>query len=191
MNSKFKQILVAVAAVSFMVGCNKKSDDGAIAQPLPPPPTTCIVGQVPPVGYICMNGQLIPSAVGGTNLANLTFESTYMNGTLMINAQGPVNGVAYPGQSSLYSYNGAVTLSGTLQAANTICINGTGIPGGYAIQGTANLSNSVLSSVVLSAVGPASLTFQNAVLIVYQDSRVGIGAQVLNNGAYCGWVQTY
>lgn len=192
MNSKFKMIALAAAAVSFMVACNKKSDDGAVAQQ-PQAPMTCVVGQMPPVGYVCMNGQLIPSAVAGTQIATLTFESTYMNGQLIVNAQGVVNtSGGYPGQNSVYGYNGPVTLSGSFQASNTICPNGTAPAGGYSLQGTANISNGVLSNVVLNAVGPATLTFQNPMLIMYNDfTRVGITSMVMLNGQYCGNVSTY
>lgn len=192
MNSKIKQIVISAVAVSFMVGCSKKSDDGGNANYVPPAPTTCIVGQMPPAGYLCMNGQLVPSAVGGIPLATLTFESTYMNGNLQINAQGPINTVGYPGQNNIYGYNGPVNLSGSMQASNTICINGIAPAGGYVLQGTANISNGILSNVVLSGIGPATLTFQNPVLIMYSDfTRVGISGYVLMNGQVCGSVSTY
>lgn len=192
MNSKFKFVIMTVSAVSFMIACNKKSDNGGAVTQQPPPVSTCVVGQIPPAGYICQNGVLVPSAIGGTTIATLAFESTYMTGSLMVNAQGPLNAPVYQGQNNVYAYNGQVAFGGTMQVQNTICINGTGIPGTYNIQGTGTLSNGILSGVTLTAVGPSTLNFQNPTVIMYNDfSRVGITGYVSLNGAICGSVSTY
>ncbi len=196
-------LLVATSAVLF-VACNKKSSDGAQAAP-PPPVPTCVMGQVQPAGYVCINGILQPNPSGTGNLLNnVQFQDAngYFTGSVGFSS---MNGVVDPADTRAFTrYYGQANINGTLNMTTAVPCNGGMIPAGtYSVQGTGNFSMGSLMSTTLQLMGPTSLTWNIGSAFIWADNgypelngsanklRVTYSTISMGGNISCGTVGTF
>jgi hypothetical protein len=192
-------LLIAISAVMF-VACKPKSGDSGV-QPVAPPVTTCIVGQVQPAGYQCINGQLIADPMGSGNLLNrVQFQDVTNSFTGSVGISS-INGMAVdPNDARAFTrYFGQVNITGTLNLTTAAC----GAPAGmYSISGTANFSAGTIGSTTLQVVGPANMQWQIMSALIWAENgypeangsanklRVTYSTFTIN-GINCGSTATY
>jgi hypothetical protein len=209
--------ILAAMSVAFIVACGKKSSDNA-AQPPPPPPVVqpCIMGQVQPPGFVCINGQLINNPAGAGDIASgaqFSTMSNYISGSVSIGSMNGLanGGVMNPGdpnaQYSYLNYSGQVNVSGTLQILNpySLCFGNTNAPAGtYSIvsqpfQGqssAATIASGTVMNLNLVGSGGAVVNWQIYSAAIYRDYngalRFGVTAsRIYVNNVDCGAVTTY
>lgn len=197
MNTTFKSLMLAVLSVAFVVACGKKGSDGGGVQQVPPV-QTCIMGQMQPAGFQCINGQLIVMPGGTGSLVNSAeFSTSYMSGQMSVSAMG--GNVDLSNQQAIYFYSGQAQVTGTIQVLNnSLC----GAPvGSYSVQGTGNIWAGTMSNMNLTISGPAmmNLMVYSAMIVnpmgVTRDGAGNhfaiTGSQLTVNGVPCGPVVTY
>jgi hypothetical protein len=200
MKSMVQTVLLIATSTMMFVACKPKSSDSGV-QPVAPPVTTCIVGQVQPAGYQCINGQLIADPMGSGNLLNrVQFQDVTNSFTGSIGISS-INGTPVdPSDTRAFTrYYGQVNISGTLNLTTPAC----GAPAGtYSISGTANFSAGTLGSTTLQVIGPASMQWQIMSALIWADNgypetngpsnklRVTYSTFTIN-GINCGSTATY
>lgn len=197
-----QMIIVGVFPFLGLIGCGKNNSDSGNAN-YQPNYQSCVVGQVVPAGYVCINGQLIPTGGGvGSLLNNVEFNASYMNGNLSISAQGGAYGSYGMGDpKAIIYYNGPITVQGTMTADNSLCTSGTMLPvgGTYTVTGNGMIASGRISQLNLTAIGAANLSIQ-ATAVVYNPTglerdamgnKISLSGTVLVNGMSCGVIYTY
>ncbi len=199
-------IILGVFPLLGLVACGK-NNSGSSNSNYQPSYQSCVVGQVAPAGYMCINGQLIPTGGGvGSLLNNVEFNASYMNGTMSISAQGGSYGGSAGGygmgdSKAIIYYNGPISVQGTMTVDSSLCTSGTMYPvaGTYTLTGTGMITSGRISQLNLTAAGAANLSIQ-ATAVVYNPTglerdamgnKISLSGTVLLNGMSCGVIYTY
>jgi hypothetical protein len=200
-NLKRAMLAGLIAPWFAFIGCGKKDSGGS--GNVNPGYASCVIGQPAPVGYVCVNGQLIPngSAVGSL-LNNVEFNASYMNGVLSISSSGGnVGGLNPLDPKAIIYYSGPITLQGTMSVDPSICTSGltVAVGGTYTVTGSGMMSSGRIYQLNLTAMGASTLTIQGSA-VVYNPSglerdamgnKISLSGVAMVNGMSCGVIYTY